>query len=354
MKKILFVNPGPFGSLTDTYFYYLNLKDIYDITYIGLNAGNNIPKYPDINIIHLEISGNVFKQKILFLFEIYKLLKKNNDYCFILVNYFLGCSLINVFKRKNLIIDVRTSVISESKYITFFSNMLLSLEVSSFRQVSCISESLVEYLNLPKCTHILPLGAPSFPFIKKDFTTLKILYVGTFHQREIVKTIYGFFDFISKYDNKEIATYSIIGHGTDMDIKNIQDSIIQTGMQNHIFFKGTIRYPELNNYLKECNVGFSYIPIKKCFDNQPPTKTFEYLLSGMIVLATGTKENKKVIGKENGFIIDDEIKDIADGLQYIYNNRYNYSSEIIQKKSQKYSWENIIKSNLNSYIEKFN
>ena len=74
----------------------------------------------------------------------------------------------------------------------------------------------------------------------------------------------------------------------------------------------------------------------------------------MIVLATGTKENKKVIGKENGFIIDDEIKDIADGLQYIYNNRYNYSSEIIQKKSQKYSWENIIKSNLNSYIEKFN
>lgn len=36
------------------------------------------------------------------------------------------------------------------------------------------------------------------------------------------------------------------------------------------------------------------------YDSQPPTKTFEYALSGLYVLATKTRENEKVITNDNG------------------------------------------------------
>lgn len=353
MKKILFVNPGHFLSLTDIYFYYINLKNVYDITYIGLDEDVITPQYDDIKIIHLKIKGNALLKKAILINETYKLIK-NDDYNYVHINYFLGCSFINMYKRNYFNIDIRTGIISKNKLKNILLNKILCFEAGFFNHFSCISESLKKHLKLPKDTHILPLGAPHLPFVIKDFSVLKVLYVGTFHNRDIVKTIFGFSDFITKYNNRELVKYTIIGFGSDDEIKEIKDAIIHTRMQNHIFFKGTIRYPELTTYLEESNVGLSYIPIKKCFDNQPPTKTFEYLLSGMFVIATGTKENEKVIKNQNGLLIGDSIEDISKGFLYTFENRHLFNSEKIQADSQQYSWENIVKKNLYPYIENFN
>lgn len=355
MKKILFVNPGPFGNLTDTYFYYLNLKDIFDITYIGFDEGGSYPFYDQIEIVQIKGNGNAFRRKVLFLKEITKLLK-GHTYHYIHINYFLGCSFINLLNKNNNLfnIDVRTGIISENKYKVILLNIILSFEVSLFRHFTCISESLKEYLKLPNSTSILPLGAPQLPLIRKDFNVLKLLYVGTFRSRNIVNTILGFAMFIAKNDKKFIAQYTIIGFGTDDEIKEINDAITENEMENYIFFRGTIRYPELISYFNESNVGISYIPIIKCFDNQPPTKTFEYLLSGMFVLATATKENKKVINNQNGFLIGDSIDDFCRGLQYTYENRHLFNSIRIQQESRQYSWENIVKTILYPYIENYN
>lgn len=350
MKKILFINPGHFGSLTDTYSYYLNLKSVYEITYLGFDEGKEIPKFEGIRLIHLSGYGNSINQKILFLKKIVQLIR-NEDFNFILMNYFKGSSVINLLTSGNIVIDIRSSYISSNYFIRKINNLILTIEVKLFKNITVISESLAKFLYLPKRSHVLPLGAPYFPLIKKDLKKMKMLYVGTFHERNIANTIYGFADFISKNGNKEIAEYTIIGQGSNHEIKNIQNAINSTGIKNKIFFKGTIRYPELNTYLLENNVGLSYIPIRKHFENQPPTKTFEYLLSGMVVLATGTKENKKVITNNNGLVIGDEIIDVSNGLQQIYNNRFMYNSEEIQMKAQKYSWENIISENLIPYIE---
>ena len=352
MKKILFVNPGYFGSITDTYFYYLNLKDKYDITYLGFDEDIDTLEYERIEIIHLKVKGNALIKKINLIKEIYKLIK-GNDYDYVHINYFLGCSFINIFKKKYFNIDIRTGIISKNKIKKRLFNAILSFEVRFFDHFTCISENLKENLRLPKETHILPLGAPHLPLILKDFSILKVLYVGTFHNREIVKTIYGFSEFIAKYNNSNVATYTIIGFGSDEEIKNIQNTIILTGMQKHIFFKGKIMYPELTSYLEQSNVGMSFIPITEYFDNQPPTKTFEYLLSGMYVLATDTKENKKVITNENGLLIKDSIQEVSNGLQFIYENRHLLNSRNIQLQSQQYGWDKIVKNNLFLYIEQF-
>jgi nucleoside-diphosphate-sugar epimerase len=65
------------------------------------------------------------------------------------------------------------------------------------------------------------------------------------------------------------------------------------------------------------NIGVSYIPMLKCFDNQPPTKTFEYLLSGMPVIATATNANKDIINDVNGVLINDNSEEVYNGLTAI-------------------------------------
>jgi len=350
MKKLLFVNPGHFGTLTDTYFYCLNLKELYDVSYFGIFEEDNNLKFKGINIIHLNVSNNLFLKKIIFLLKLKKLLSKN-EFDYVFVNYFLGCSLINLFRKNKINIDVRTSVINKNLIKSYLFNFILRVEVSCFSKITCISQSLTDYLKLPKRAHILPLGASELPLINKDFSTLKLLYVGTFREREIEKTIYGFSKFLSNHIDKSIASYTIIGFGSDLETKLIKDAILSHGMQNNIFLKGKIRYPELFDYFFESNIGISFIPIRECFDNQPPTKTFEYLLSGMFVLATGTKENKKVINTNNGLIISDSIDAISEGLEFIFHNRNKFNSTEIQSNSKKYSWEFIVKSNLHEYIK---
>lgn len=351
MKKVLFVNPGQFGSITDTYFYCLNLKDLYSVSYFGIFEEDSSVKCEGIDLIHLKLPFNSILRKIIFIWELFKFLK-NNYFDYIIINYFLGSSIVTLFGKGKVNIDIRTGAISRSNFKSFILNFVLSVEVRMFDRISCISSSLSSYLNLPNRTHILPLGAPLMPLFKKDFSVLKILYVGTFKERNIEKTVYAFSKFISSLENKKIATYTIIGFGSEIETQRIKDAIFLEGMQDNIFFLGKVRFPELYTYLQENNVGMSYIPIKKCFDNQPPTKTFEYLLSGMIVLATGTKENIKVINDENGRITDDSIDSICEGLKIIFNNRMSFNSTNIQVSSKKFSWEYIVKSNLHEYIKK--
>ena len=352
MKKILFINPGPFGSLTDTYYYYLHLKDHYEITYIGFDEGKEVQKFDKIRLIHLSGGSSELTHKMLFYKKIHEVMKLDN-FQFILINYFIGCSVIQLFARKSIVLDIRTSYIFENKFKRFFYNIILFFEAHLFRNISVISDGLVNYLHLPKKSHVLPLGAPLFPLFRKDFNSLRILYVGTFRQRNIPNTIYAFTKFHKEYGNIIPLKYTIIGFGSNDDIEKIRTTIKSQGMTNYISYEGIIRYPELSKYLKDHNVGMSYIPIENHFENQPPTKTFEYLLSGMAVIATATNENKKVINESNGIVINDSIEEIYVGLKEIYIRRFSYETENIQKNAKKYSWEDIVTGNLIPYIESF-
>lgn len=352
MKKLLFINPGPFASLTDTLYYCLLLKTKYSITYFGFNENKPTKEYEGINIVHLNGGGNSLLNKILFIYSASKFAKKEN-FDFILINYFLGCSLFSIFNLKNVVIDVRTSTVTNNVIKKVLCNFILSIEVRLFKNSTAISQNLVHYLSLPRKTVIIPLGAPLQPIVNKKYSSFNVLYVGTFHQRYIEKTVYGFAEFIKKNQFKNIAKYSIIGRGSESDVTKIKKAIINSNMSSYIQFLGEIRYPELFNYLRICNVGMSYIPLTKQFDNQPPTKTFEYLLSGMVVIATSTKENCKVIDNDNGIIINDTISGICNGLSILYENRHNYNSKNIQVGACQYSWETIVLKNLIPFIESF-
>ena len=82
------------------------------------------------------------------------------------------------------------------------------------------------------------------------------------------------------------------------------------------------------------------------YQHQPPTKLYEYLLSGMAVIATKTHSNELVVNKENGILVDDTAISVCHGLSLLIKNFYRYNSAEIVSQSQKYHWAEIIKSYL--------
>ncbi len=85
----------------------------------------------------------------------------------------------------------------------------------------------------------------------------------------------------------------------------------------------------------------SYIPVKPWYDFQPATKTYEYLLSGIPVIATNTYENRQVINEKNGVLIDDNPESFAIGLEKMYNNINCFDQNIIIRSVQDHEWQNI-------------
>ena len=349
MKKVLFINPGQIKSVTDNYNYYLNICNNYNLTYIGIREGDyNV--YDNINIIYLDKKSCQLLSKINFISEVIKLLNKNN-FDFIFVNYFFLASILKICTNKKINVDIRTSYISNSILKRFFFNQVLKFEVKAFNSITCISESLKNHLKLPSKTIILPLGANIISERKKFFNEMNLLYVGTLHERNLEKTVVGLSYFVNKFPKCNIQ-YTIIGTGSKEDTELLIKLIKKFNLNSIVTFLGEIRYPEVTKYFESNNIGVSFIPITIFFDNQPPTKTFEYLLSGMAVIATNTKENNRIINYSNGVLISDTAESFSSGLEHLYHNFKKFNSCKIIDDAKSHTWKNIIDKVLINLIEK--
>jgi len=347
----LFVNPGHIKSITDTYAYCKYLKNKYEITYIGFEENQDQFNLEGITIIYIKGYGNSLINKFKFFRLILKTTKEAN-FDFVFINYYKGVFLLSIFGLKNAFLDIRSSCIHSSSINRFVFNKLIAFEALFFNNISVISAGLKEFLGISKRAYILPLGA-DFVNEKNNANGFKLLYVGTFHERNIVNTIRAFAKFINDYNITDYynVTFTIIGNGSDLDILKVTQSIIETKMSKFIKYLGVIRYPELSNYLLSHNVGVSYIPIRKYFKFQPPTKTFEYMLNGLVVIGTKTFEHEKLINESNGILVNDSINEFSEGIKIVYDNFENYNLNKIQSTSAKYSWENIITTYLIPLIE---
>ncbi len=351
LKKILFVNPGHIKSITDIFAYCNYLKNKYDITYIGYDEHQESYKIDGVEIIYIKGYGNNFINKLKF-FKLIITKYKNNNYDFIFLLYFKGVSLLNILGLRNANLDIRSSCIHRNKLNRLFFNKLITLESLFFSKITVISLGLKKFLDLPPRSLILPLGAD---LVKKQNKTFgfKLLYVGTFHERNISNTILAFSKFINENNisSKNDVTYTIIGNGTEHEISLMTKTIIKNNMSDFVKYLGVIRYPELSEYFLKHNVGISYIPIRSHFNFQPPTKTFEYLLNGLIVIATKTYEHEKVINDSNGVIVNDSISDFSNGINEVYKNFNKFNFKKIQESSSKYCWGEIITKYLIPIIE---
>jgi len=195
------------------------------------------------------------------------------------------------------------------------------------------------------------LGSDIFSHTRKPQNVMKFLYVGTLYNRNIHHTIQGLLEFYNAYSHQIRIGYTIIGDGPGEELKELKSFAASLGLSKEIYFTGRVRHNKLKPFFDSHNIGISYVPITEYYNFQPPTKTYEYLLSGMPVIATKTHENKKVITNRNGVLIPATSAGVFEGMVTMYSKLGQLSSEEISSQTNKYTWKNIV-ANLSDHYKK--
>lgn len=212
--------------------------------------------------------------------------------------------------------------------------------------VKFISEGIKNKIGLAKKNfHILPLGSDVISTTPKSYNKFRLLYVGTFSGREIDKTIKGFSLFLKKHKDVNLF-YDIVGDGCNGELDLYKQLAHNLGLDKYIHFHGRIPHSELTSFFDKCSYGISFVPLTEYYDHQPPTKIFEYVLSGLFCVATATSSSKELINEDNGLLIDDTVEAFADALEYIYIHNENIIMDKIQSSLSEYTWYKIVNEKL--------
>ncbi len=341
-QKIIIINQKQFGYHSDTYYYCKHLRNDYIIKYICWDYGEKKLYLKNIKVKYISRKGNIVLRNARFIFKVVSELKKN-EYDLHLIKYFRGCSLLKIyFPQKKFLLDIRSGSIKKNFFNRFLYNSFLKFEALFYPDISVISKNLARKLGLFRKAFILPLGADILSLKEKKFNSINLLYVGTLFNRNIDQTIKGFSKFYRQYKHKLKISYTIIGSGYSTEVENLKSLVISEELETSIKITGKIPHNKLGHFFDVHNIGVSFIPKTTYFNFQPPTKTFEYLLAGMPVIATGTLENKAIINSTNGVLVEDTCKDFYKGLCNLYINLNTFNSNEIRLNAMKYTWHEII------------
>jgi len=340
-KRLLIIHQQQFGYHSDTYYYCKYLRNSFDISYICWDYNEKRILLTGINVIYISRRGNLALRNARFILQVVNELK--NDYDFHFIKYFRGCSFLRIAHCKpNFLLDIRSSSVTKKRLNRLVYNLLITIESKFFKYISVISKSLAQKLGFSNKVYILPLGADVISSTKKTFNSMKLLYVGTLYNRNIDQTIKGFSKFYHEYKDRIQIQYTIVGSGFTTEEEELKEIVKYEKIGASVEIAGYIPHDKLKPFFDSHNIGVSYIPKTEYFDVQPPTKSFEYLLSGMPVIATDTLENKAVINNKNGVLINDTAEDFYQGLVRVYTNRKKYNSNDIRADSMQYTWKKIV------------
>lgn len=348
MKRILFIDTNQYGYLTDSLKWCELLKDKYDITYISICNGRPKIVTPKVKTIYVPNLGTKAVRGLLFLVCAFIHCLFFSGFIFVIYHEKLDL-LKRLLPWKKMHLDIRTLCVDENKEIRDYQDSLLRKSALAFDSVSAISKGVIKRLGINKKVFTLPLGADIISKTAKDFSTLRLLYIGTMTNRHIPQTIKGIQLFVKKHPQIKI-TYDIIGGDNgEGELAKVKASVKEAQLESIIIVHGPILHSKLKPFLDGCNIGICYVPITDYYQYQPPTKTFEYAFSGLATIATSTYANEEIINDKNGVLIKDTPESFCSGIENVLTK--NFNSDDIRKSVKDYSWTNVVRDYLIPIIE---
>lgn len=348
LDHVLIISTTQFGYHIDTYYYCKHLKHRCNVTYIGWDLGLPPVSMDGVNIISVSRKGSLIRVFRL-LNAIWRQTTNQNTVVFIKYLKFLSWFFRMMRPRNPMVLDIRTGSVEKSSILRFLYDNALKIETLFFRHITVISGGLSEKLGL-RNARLLPLGAETISPADKVFVTCRMLYVGTLYNRRIETLIHGLADYHKQadtHDKKVLLT--VVGDGSPGQLDALIAIAAERGLSDIVTFTGRVPHDQLKPIFDAHNVGISYIPLTPFFDHQPPTKTFEYLMSGMPVIATKTNANQLIITPDNGVLIGDTAAEVCRGIKTMLQKLDRFSSEQIRQSCQDYEWPRIV-DNLYAYL----
>lgn len=344
-KRILIIKPilvHPRYHLTRT----LELAKYFDVNWYIYSDDNSVDleQYSGTHhqIISLNkempVKGNKVKN-LLILFNFYKSVSfflRTNNYDLIIVHNNKLCFLLPLLSPNNkFVLSMGTSAVSKSKIKNRFIDIQYKINTLFFKQIIVGTPWMINKFNLHNKKVITTRwGTTPLSRNEKSFNDPRLLYIGTLTNRRIHETIEGLAIFLKINNYNKPITYDIIGKGSKDDEKLLLETVKKYNLETIVKIHGFLPNSDVEKYFSLCSIGVAYIPITEYYTDVVATKLDEYIVSGLVSIATGTNENKKVITQNNGIIIDDNPEGFAEGLQKIVLNLNAYSSKIIFEESK--------------------
>lgn len=339
--KLLFIAKEQFGYLTDLYKWCECLRVHYNITVIS-PSGSDKKKYEleGVKVKYVPFGKSRRMNAVKFISTILWHCAFTSAKVFVV--YYESCSLLKlVLKWRKMHVDVRTLTVSKDSAERKRLDNLLIRECSKFDSCSAISEGVARRMGLPG-VQIVPLGSDVISGAHKEYNkNLRLLYVGTFDNRNIEQTVEGVKLFRDEHPDVVIS-YHIVGKGQKNEAELIQSCIDKFSLNDCVHIHGYMTHEELLPLYNESNIGVSYVPITEYYQHQPPTKTYEYVLSGLYCIATATESNKSLITKDNGFLIVDNPQGFKFGCESYLNCCSMLKEVNIRKSLANHNWKNIV------------
>jgi hypothetical protein len=351
-KKLVMVNGNQFGYSAGHYYYCKYLKDRYTITYICFDRGKEKMLLPGVQVHYIPFAGGKFKR----LFGLLKTaigLSRSIRPDVVFVVYFNLAFLVALFCRgRYALLDIRTGSLSKNTFRRKAENAVIKIQALFFHKKVILSESLLKEIRLPrKNTLVLPLGAEAFYKGAHNFTSLRLLYVGTLNNRRIYQTVQGLGIFANKFPGlAQGIRYEIIGFGSQAEIGKINSAVEQYQLGRAVTFHGELNHHQLGGFFESCNVGVAYIPMEPYYHFQPATKIFEYALSGLYTIATRTYENQRLVTPENGELCEDTALAFADALQQVHERRKAIDPAVVRSSLAGYEWKTLVEDKLEPFL----
>jgi hypothetical protein len=349
-KQLLLISPDQFGYHTDDYYRAFYARNDFEVHVLCYDHGKKKIALSDVTVHYITYGHNRLINEIN-LFKNIRKIVENSNIRIAYTRFFVSCALIKIFNNCGKIywiLDIRTGAVSSSFSKRYIYNKLIKLSSKFFRKITVISDNLAKKLRI-KNYSVVPLGGQ--PLVNEDeimapINNMNFIYVGIFDGRRIPDIILAYCRFYRKYSDLISTKLTIIGYSNNSNEETKIKNLIQNNQDVSIDYTGRVLNMELKKYFIESNIGISYVPITTWFDVQPPTKTFEYIVNGLICLATNTIENRKVITESNGVLVQDDEDSAFRGMCEIFELRLNYNRHKIMRESKIYSWENIYKNSL--------
>ncbi len=349
-KTLLIINTKQFGYVAGYHYYAKYLKDDFSIRFICFDHKMPRVKMDNVDIRYLSMPRLRYLRLIYFVLCVLKELYSNKYHSVFMVYHKLAWLVKALCPFSNIVLDIRTGAINRQPLVRKFNNLFIRFNTIFFNKVTILSESLRKLLKLPETkTTILPLGAELFQ-VDRSYDAMKLFYLGTLNTRNIDQTVQGFSRFYRQYKDTSEISYDIVGYGTADEEARLNNVIDELGLRNVVVFHGRKNHDELLPFLEKCNIGVSYVPVTPFFDCQPPTKTYEYILSGMFCIATGTFENKRCISTQNGIICDSTPEAFSEALATVAEKRETFDSGNISASLKDFSWSNIVNNTLKKVL----
>ncbi len=340
--RLIIVSPRQYGYQTDYLKYTEYLVPYFDIVFLCLDQGEKRFENESITLKYTCIQNKKLAYLFFFLKAYFYILTHKG---IVMSTNFKGCRYLKkLMPWRKMVVNIRTVSVDKDKEKSARQNIQILKDVECFERIIMISEGGARQLRLPmEKVSIVSLGADVISHTNKLFDSLKLLYVGTLNNRDIIKTVIGFHQYLKQSGDTD-AIYDIVGNGEEFS--QIKEYVETKKLGKHIILHGQKKYDELKPFFDKCNVGVAFVPMTSMYDYQPPTKTFEYLNSGLFCIATETTANREVITATNGCLIHDTANDFCSAIQLFMHKRQTVSSSQIRETGKPYLWKNIIEQQL--------